>query len=311
MPYLRPWESCAVAHLWEDTITSRNGDTVQETFLTIGPDIRLHAQRWLPDSEPRGRFLLVHGLASNLRMWVGVGESLARRGFEAVAIDLRGHGQSSKPVGGYDFQTVTDDILAVVDHLGWAKPVIVGQSWGGNLAIETAWRAGDRIAGAAAVDGGTIDLQRRYPIWSECARELRPPALAGRPAADLERRIRNAHPDWPEAGIMGTMANFRLRDDGTVEPWLTLDRHMTILRALWEHRPESRFPEITVPVLLIPADGEGNGWAAERKAATSRAVAKLKRGRSVAIAGDHDLHAQYPERVASILEDAFLEGFWS
>src|SRR5262245_45283564 len=38
--------------------------------------------------------LLVHGLASNARLWDGVGEELSARGYPSVAIDLRGHGRS-------------------------------------------------------------------------------------------------------------------------------------------------------------------------------------------------------------------------
>ncbi len=56
-------------------------------------------------------FLLVHGLASNARMWDGVGEELARLGHPSVAIDQRGHGRASKPDDGYDFGTLTNDLL--------------------------------------------------------------------------------------------------------------------------------------------------------------------------------------------------------
>jgi pimeloyl-ACP methyl ester carboxylesterase len=285
--------------------------TASESVMEVAPGVALALRRWRPAGDPDGRFLLVHGLASNARLWDGVGRDLAARGHEAVAVDLRGHGQSDKPDQGYDFQTVTDDLLAVIDGLGWQRPVAVGQSWGGNLVVELAWRAPEQVAGVAAVDGGTIDLRWHYPVWSECARALRPPALAGMPAADLERRIRAAHPDWPEEGIAGTMANFQINADGTIQPWLTLDRHMAILRALWEHQPATRYPEIRVPVLLIPAEGESTGWSAERQEATRRAVAALPRGRSVAIEGDHDLHAQYPARIAEILHIAWVEGFWT
>ena len=68
--------------------------------------------------------------------------------------------------------------------------------------------------------------------------------------------LRRMHPDWPESGIEGTLACFETRDDGTVAPWLTLDRHLSVLRGLWEHRPSARFPRIEEPVLFIHA-GDG------------------------------------------------------
>ena len=66
---------------------------------------------------------------------------------------------------------------------------------------------------------------------------MAPPPLIGTPAADFERMIRGHHPDWPESGIAGTLANVEVLADGTIRPWLSRANHMTILRHLWEHRP--------------------------------------------------------------------------
>ena len=37
------------------------------------------------------------------------------------------------------------------------------------------------------------------------------------------------------------MANFETLEDGTIRPWLTLDRHMQILRALWDQKPSQLY----------------------------------------------------------------------
>ena len=58
----------------------------------------------------RSPFVLVHGLASNARMWDGVACELSDRGHLAVTVDLRGHGRSAKPDGPYDMATVADDV---------------------------------------------------------------------------------------------------------------------------------------------------------------------------------------------------------
>ena len=63
-------------------------------------------------------FLLVHGLASNARMWDGVAAVLAAAGHPVVAVDQRGHGRSSKPDEGYDFVTVVADLVALIASLG-------------------------------------------------------------------------------------------------------------------------------------------------------------------------------------------------
>lgn len=264
--------------------------------VEVAGGVALSLRRW---EGSGGAFLLVHGLASNLRLWDGVAEALARRGHRVVAVDLRGHGTSAKPDDGYDFTTLTDDLIAVLDAVGFASAVVAGQSMGANVALELAWRFPKRVSGVACIDGGWIELSGRFPDWVTCTAALTPPATAGRPVAEIEAMLRRHHPDWPEAGIRGALACFEHRPDGTVAPWLTLERHLALLRAMWEHRPSTRYTEVAVPVLLVPA---GDGLAAGRgRTEVEAAAASLPRSEVHWMEGDHDLHAQHPEAVAALL----------
>ncbi|MEZ4718180.1 MAG: hypothetical protein R2851_19110 [Caldilineaceae bacterium] len=76
----------------------------------------------------------------------------------------------------------------------------------------------------------------------QVAVDLRPPSLLGIPRVDIAARMRHFHPEWDEAGLEGALANFETLADGTIRPWLTLARHMTILRALWSSGPASSIP---------------------------------------------------------------------
>jgi hypothetical protein len=127
---------------------------------------------------------------------------------------------------------------------------------------------------------------------------LAPPDLAGVKASDFEEMIRKAHPDWPEQGIAATLANVEVLADGTIRPWLSRENHMRILRALWEQRPESLYPQVHVPVSLIMASG-GAGKSSE----VDRAVALFPCATARWVDGDHDLHAQHPELVAAAVEE--------
>ena len=128
-------------------------------------------------------FLLIHGLASNARMWDGVGDALQESGYASVAIDLRGHGLSDKPDSGYDFDTVCDDVVGVLDHLSIDRAVFVGQSWGGNVVVHAAHRHPDRVIGSVAVDGGVIELGRVFPDWNDANDEW--PLLDSRACAPV------------------------------------------------------------------------------------------------------------------------------
>ncbi|MGH9278811.1 MAG: alpha/beta fold hydrolase [Acidimicrobiales bacterium] len=269
--------------------------------------IRLHALVW-PGRERRPAFLLVHGLSSNCRTWEAVGDALHERGHAVAAVDLRGHGQSEKPDGGYDFATFGADLLAVLDALGWERSIVAGQSTGGNVAVELAVAAPDRLDGAVGVDGGVLELVDEWPEWADCLQALAPPEFAGTPAVDVERRIRRTYPHWSDTGVAATMANLHVRPDGTVEPWLTRERHLRILRALWEQRPSTLLERLTVPLLLLLAGPDDR-----KRMQVQRAHDRAGHGvRAIWFeGGDHDLHVQQPVTVAAVLAGAVGDGFFA
>jgi pimeloyl-ACP methyl ester carboxylesterase len=97
-----------------------------------------------------------------------------------------------------------------------------------------------------------------------------------------------------------------VRDDGTIRPWLSLEHHLAILRSLWEHEPRTRYPSVTVPVLLCPAeaDHEAATRTLDQRALVEEAAAALSDARVRWFRpSDHDIHAQHPEALA----DALLE----
>jgi pimeloyl-ACP methyl ester carboxylesterase len=256
-------------------------------------------------------FLLVHGLASNARMWDGVAAALVADGHTVVTVDLRGHGRSSKPDGPYDVPTVAGDLAALIDRMALDRPVVAGQSWGGNVALELAVRHPASIRGIVCVDGGWFEPSRDFPDWDTCRAALAPPRLAGRHLAEVEGFVRSAHPDWPEAGIRGVVANFEVLPDGTVAPWLTYDRHIEVLRGMWDHHPSAEYATIAVPVLLAPADG-GEGDRMQRKRRdVAAADAAIPRARVRWFIGDHDIHAQHPGELASVMHAMTIDGFFS
>jgi pimeloyl-ACP methyl ester carboxylesterase len=234
-----------------------------------------------------------------------VAARLRELGHPTAAVDLRGHGQSPKPDGGYDLVTMAEDLVAVLDEVGFERAVVAGQSTGGNIAVELAARHPNRVAGVVGVDGGSIELTRQFPEWDACMEALAPPRLAGTPAARIEGWVRSSHPDWAEWAVAATMANFEILDDGTVRPWLTFDRHIEILRSLWEHKPTKVVPTLTAPLLLALADSGDSGTDDKRAMADELRAASPSVQVEWFSPGDHDLHLQYPVGLAELLHDRF------
>ncbi|SDD85000.1 alpha/beta fold hydrolase [Actinokineospora iranica] len=77
--------------------------------------------------------LLLHGFAEFWWTWRHQLTALGDAGFRAVAVDLRGYGDSDKPPRGYDGWTLAGDIAGLVKSLGESKAHLVGHGWGGLL----------------------------------------------------------------------------------------------------------------------------------------------------------------------------------
>jgi pimeloyl-ACP methyl ester carboxylesterase len=285
--------------------------TVAELRVPVAPGVALHAER--RDGDPAAMpFVLVHGLASNLRLWDGVAEDLHARGHTVVAVDQRGHGRSDTPESSHGLDIAVGDLLALIETLGLSRPVIAGQSWGGNVVLEYGCRFPRDTRGIVCVDGGIIELADWFPSWEACEAAMTPPTLTHLTRAELESRIRAGAPQLSDRAVAAALECFRVRDDGRVEPRLTLHRHLQIVRSLWESRPSARYQELTVPTLLVLADSGDTSRTERKRHAEARAKALGASVRSHWFSPAlHDVHSQYPDRVAALLADAVRDGFFA
>ena len=112
-------------------------------------------------------------------------------GFRVARYQQRGLDPSSAR-GPYDVPVQVDDVVAVLDHLGWSHPTVLGHSWGGHLLLHLLAARPERLGAALVVDplgavgdGGLAafeaEMERRTPPEvRERALELDERALAGR-----------------------------------------------------------------------------------------------------------------------------------
>lgn len=96
--------------------------------------------------------LIVHGLSYCSWDWLQAAHGLASDR-EVVAMDMRGFGDSDwSPRKDYSVPTMAQDIVHVLDHLGWDRVGLIGHSMGGRSTTHVAAKQPGRVAGLALID---------------------------------------------------------------------------------------------------------------------------------------------------------------
>jgi non-heme chloroperoxidase len=99
--------------------------------------------------------VFVHSMLMSSHMWQHQMLHLVENGYRAVAYDRRGHGRSDDPGTGYEFDTLADDLAAVLDTLDLADATLVGHSMAGGEVVRYLSRHGDERISRIALVGST------------------------------------------------------------------------------------------------------------------------------------------------------------
>src|SRR5471032_1245260 len=125
--------------------------------------------------------VLVHGFASNKQVnWVNTGwvSTLMRAGRRAIALDNRGHGQSSKLYDPAEYHTskMADDVRALLDHLSIERADVMGYSMGARITAYLALENPPRVR--SAIFGGLgVHLVEGVGLPESIADALEAPSL--------------------------------------------------------------------------------------------------------------------------------------
>jgi pimeloyl-ACP methyl ester carboxylesterase len=102
-------------------------------------------------SGPGRPIVLLHGITDDGLCWLNTAKALSAR-HDVVMPDMRGHGGSDAPKSDYTIASTARDIRQVVHSLKLEKPIVIGHSLGGVVALEYAGRFKDEIGGLILVD---------------------------------------------------------------------------------------------------------------------------------------------------------------
>ena len=109
--------------------------------------------------------VLLHGWPQHWLCWQAVLPPLAGSA-RLLLPDLRGHGWSDAPAGGYEKEQLATDLLGLLDALGLDRVGLVGHDWGGFVSLLAALRAPERVRGVLAL-GITHPFPRPALRWTD------------------------------------------------------------------------------------------------------------------------------------------------
>jgi pimeloyl-ACP methyl ester carboxylesterase len=270
-----------------------------------GDGVSLHARDWGGSGQA---VVLLHGLASNARIWDGVASRLAGAGLRVVALDQRGHGASDQPASGYDFASVGRDLSAALAALGIQRPVLAGHSWGANVGLQFAADRPGSLAGLALVDGALLGVAEWAGATREEARRRMAPPRFAVPLADWLARAGRFDAGGPPGGRPWVRdylrAGVEVDDQGVARSRFHFDNHMQVVDALYDQRPPALYPLVDCPVLLcVAADPVDGGAVAEAKRGAAVRAAELLPSATLTWFEDtmHDIPLQRPAELAAEL----------
>ncbi len=104
-----------------------------EHWIRVESDVNIYVN----DLNPLGRktILFLHGWPLNHEAYEYQFNQLANMGYRCIGMDTRGFGNSDKPLKGYDYNRLADDVRCVIDALKLQEITLGGHSMGGAIAI--------------------------------------------------------------------------------------------------------------------------------------------------------------------------------
>ncbi len=224
--------------------------------------IELHYVEWGVQGSPP--LIAIHPTGFLSWIWQPVAERLASN-WRVIANDQRGHGDSAKPEGGYNFETLARDLQGIIEALGLEKPVGVGHSSGGTTLLTHAALFPGVFRGLVVIEPIIPPPEWRHAAQAAAAEmgERTPNSLRDRTLKrrnlfeskdEMYRAFRDRDPfqTWTdEAFRLYTGHGLAERPDGRFELKCPPPIEALFYEAVGHFRPEAFLSKVTCPVLAL------------------------------------------------------------
>ena len=128
-------------------------------YITTTDKTKLYVKDW-GNGRP---VILLHGWPLSSDSWDDQAMALAQAGHRTIAYDRRGFGRSSQPWAAYDYDTLADDLAAVIDQTGVKDAALIGFSMGGGEVARYMSRHGGKGVAQAALVSSVVPFMLKTP----------------------------------------------------------------------------------------------------------------------------------------------------
>lgn len=232
----------------------------------------VHVTEWGSGPIP---IVMLHALGFTGRLFDPLARALAAH-YRILCPDIRGHGRTDHPPEGYQYPNLVRDLQGVLQMLHLNKVVLLGHTWGADVAMSFAAAHPKRVHAVILIDGG-------YKHRRES------PGNAGAPTPDtvksadhfpsIEAAVADARQQlgvpWSTDLHNAIMDSLEIRRDKTVAYRLNDHRWAQIYKALWAYDPSPFLVNMQLPTLIVHPAGTGSGTPQTTVAAFQARAAQL------------------------------------
>ncbi|TRW98050.1 alpha/beta fold hydrolase [Flavobacterium gawalongense] len=126
-----------------------------DKYIETAPGVKLYVKDY-GEGKP---VILIHGWPLSNEMWEYQIDALVQNNFRVITYDRRGFGKSSQPWNGYDYDTLSDDLKTIIDHLDLKEATLVGFSMGGGEVVRYFSRHGGKGVSKAVLIASVTPFQ--------------------------------------------------------------------------------------------------------------------------------------------------------
>ncbi len=257
-----------------------------KTSVCEANNIQIHYTRTGGNKPP---VILLHGLMTSGLCWTPLAHEL-EKDYDVIMPDARGHGQSSAPEAGYQYQDLANDVAGLINVMRLASPVLIGHSMGGMTAAVVAAQHPKILRALILADPTFLSPSMQQEVYtSDVAAQHR--QILDMSLEEIMTAARLRHPQRsPEMIEIFSKAR--------------LQTNMAAFEVLRPPNPdyEQLIRQVAIPSLLLFGD---KGVVTTEVATLLKSIQSRLQVEQISDAG-HSLHMDQPEKFTAMVK-SFLD----